>query len=441
MLDRDRIDGWLERIAAEAGTPAYVYFTEGIAARIADLRAAFGGRFALSYAVKANPNPALLAWLADRIEALDVSSIGEYRLAAAAGWDPARASFTGPGKRGPDLREAIATGIGELIVESPREAATADRIAAGLGLVQAVLVRIAPSRVPKGFGDQMAGRPSAFGIDIEDVHRDLPQILALDHLRVVGFHIYSGTQCLKPEALVENYRTFLEIFSDLCGQYSVRPRKLVFGSGLGIRYHENDQPLDLGAVAGGIASDLDAFCNRPGNRGVQLVLELGRYLVGEAGYFLTRVVGVKESRGARIAICDGGMNNHLPASGHFGMVIHRNYPMHKVGGGGRDREGRHRRAALHVHRPHRVRRDAAPPGARRSSGRPQQRRLWPDRESAALHRPSGAAGTACRRRHALGRQLAEVLQRPAGPTCTAGGRWSGLEPSRRGAHEAKPPLR
>jgi diaminopimelate decarboxylase len=333
MLDRESLDGWLERIAAEAGTPAYVYFTEAIAARITDLRAAFGGRFALSYAVKANPNPALLAWLADRVEALDVSSIGEYRLAAAAGWNPGRASFTGPGKRGPELREAIATGIGELIVESPREAATADRIAGGLGLVQDVLVRIAPSRVPKGFGDQMAGRPSAFGIDIEDVDRDLPQILALDHLRVVGFHIYSGTQCLKPEALVENYRTFLATFSDLCGRYAVRPRKLVFGSGLGIRYHESDQTLDLGAVATGIEPDLDAFCNRPGNEGVQLVLELGRYLVGEAGYFLTRVVGVKESRGARIAICDGGMNNHLPASGHFGMVIHRNYPMHKVGGG------------------------------------------------------------------------------------------------------------
>ena len=98
MLDRDRIDGWLERIAAEAGTPAYVYFTEAIAARIADLRAAFGGRFALSYAVKANPNPALLAWLADRIEALDVSSIGEYRLAAAAGWDPAPCQLHRPRK-------------------------------------------------------------------------------------------------------------------------------------------------------------------------------------------------------------------------------------------------------------------------------------------------------------------------------------------------------
>jgi diaminopimelate decarboxylase len=328
------LDAWLERAAAEVGTPAYVYFTEPIAARIADLRAAFAGRFALSYAVKANPNPALLTWLGDRIESLDVSSIGELRLAAGAGWDPGRLSFTGPGKRDAELGEAIAAGLGELVVESPREARAADRIAAALGRVQQVLVRIAPARVPRGFGDQMAGRPSPFGIDVEDADRDLPGILALPHLRVAGFHIYSGTQCLRPEALVENYRTFIATFADLCERHDIRPRRLVFGSGLGIRYHEHDAALDLAAVAAGIAPDLDGIGARPRFRDARLVLELGRYLVGEAGYFLTRVISVKESRGARIAICDGGMNGHLPASGHFGMVIHRNYPMHRVGGGG-----------------------------------------------------------------------------------------------------------
>lgn len=334
MTDRHHLDVWLARVAAEAGTPAYVYFLDTVAARIHALRAAFGHRFSLSYAVKANPNPALLAWLASRIEALDVSSIGEYRLGAAAGWAPARTSFTGPGKREHELREAIATGIGELVVESTAEARAADRIAAELGIVQDVLVRIAPARVPKGFGDQMAGRPSPFGIDVEDVDRDLPLILAADHLRIVGFHIYAGTQCLRAESLVETYRTFIGIFSDLCERYVIRPRKLVFGSGLGIRYHENDQPLDLGAVAQGITADLDALRAAPRTADTELVLELGRYLVGEAGYFVTRVTAVKVSRNVRIAICDGGMNDHLPASGHFGMVIHRNYPMHKVGGNG-----------------------------------------------------------------------------------------------------------
>ncbi len=334
MDARAATDDRLRQVARTVGTPAYVYVTPMIEARIARLRAAFGARFALGYAAKCNPNPALLEWLRPRVELLDVSSIGELRLGLRAGWEAARASFTGPGKREAELREAIGAGIGELVLESIREAALADRIARDLGRIQDVLIRIAPARVPKGFGDHMAGRPCAFGIDLEQTEAEIPQILALTHLRVRGLHIYSGTQCLRPEAICENYRIFLGIFRTICEDHDLLPDKLVFGSGLGIPYHDTDTPLDLEAAAAGIADELDAFRREPRFAGTALVLELGRYLVGEAGYFLTRVVSVKASRGSRIGICDGGMNNHLPASGHFGMVIHRNYSMHRVGGGG-----------------------------------------------------------------------------------------------------------
>lgn len=327
------VDEWLRRAADQYGTPSFVYIASAIEARIEKLRTAFDSRFQLSYAVKSNPNPALLEWLKDRIELLDVSSIGEFRLGVRAGWGPSRASFTGPGKREFELREAINGGIGELIVESVREAVAADRIAAELGLVQDIMVRIAPTRVPKGFGDHMAGRPCAFGVDQEDIHSDLPKILKLANLRLVGLHIYSGTQCLKPPAIVENYQNFLAIFRDVCGHYDLRPAKLVFGSGLGIPYHDEDVALDLDAVAAGIVADLDGLRAETRFSDTQLILELGRYLVGEAGYFLTKVVSIKQSRGTRIGVCDGGMNNHLPASGNFGMVVPRNYSMHKLGGG------------------------------------------------------------------------------------------------------------
>jgi len=327
------VDETLRSVARAFGTPSFVYLAPEIEDRAALLRAAFGGRFALSYAVKSNPNQGLLAWMKDHVEFLDVSSIGELRIGLRAGWEASRASFTGPGKRDFELKEAIEAGIGELVVESVREAVAADRIAGALGRVQDVMVRLAPSRVPKGFGDQMAGRPSAFGIDVETMHDELPRILALANLRVMGLHIYSGTQCLKADAIVENYRTFVGIFREVAERYGLACEKLVFGSGLGIPYHNGDVPLDLAAVAQGIAPELDALKSEPRFAGVRLMLELGRYLVGEAGYFLTRVISVKDSRGSRIGICDGGMNNHLPASGHFGMVIHRNYAMHKVGGG------------------------------------------------------------------------------------------------------------
>jgi len=334
MLARADIDAWLQRVADEVGTPAFVYFADPIEARAQSLKAAFERRFALSYAVKSNPNAALLHWLKGRVEYLDVSSIGEFHAGVRAGWDPRRLSFTGPGKRDFELKQAIEGGIGEIIVESVREALAADRIAAALGRTQDILVRIAPTRVPKGFGDHMAGRPCAFGVDQEDVPTDLPKILALPHLRCAGFHIYSGTQCLKPAAIVENYRNFLDIFEQVCSQHDLTPRKLVFGSGLGIPYHEGDVPLDLNQVAQDTLAALDGFCAQARFAGTELILELGRYLVGEAGLFLTRVVSVKESRGTRIGICDGGMNNHLPASGNFGMVVPRNYAMHKVGGEG-----------------------------------------------------------------------------------------------------------
>lgn len=325
------LDYHLTEAAGRFGTPSYVYFTEIAEARLADLQSAFGRWFAISYAVKSNPNPALLDWIRGRVEYLDVSSGGELGLARQAGWDPARISFTGPAKRELELRGAISAGIGELVVESLREAQLADSLAAELGLVQPVVIRISPDRVPKGFGDQMAGRPSPFGIDIEDAPSSLQAISGMPNLQVIGLHIYSGTQCLKPEAICENWRIFIEIFGKLCAGIDLTPKKLIFGSGLGIPYHPGDVPLHLSAITENIRGDLDEFSSQARFSRTRFVLELGRYLIGPAGYFLTRVVSVKQSRGTRIAICDGGLNANLAASGHFGMIIRRNYTMHRVG--------------------------------------------------------------------------------------------------------------
>ncbi len=326
------LDRHLAEAAARFGTPAYVYATDVVEERLAHLRAHLGRWFAVSFAVKSNPNPALLGWMRDRLDYLDISSGGELALGREAGWDAARISFTGPAKREAELRAAIEAGLGELVLESLREARLADAVAAELGRVQPVLVRLAPARVPKGFGDQMAGRPSPFGVDVEDAAEILPQIAALPNLRIIGLHIYSGTQCLKPEAICENWRIFMQVFRDTCAALDLRPEKLIFGAGLGIPYHPGDNALDLAAIAAEIGPELDAFRAEPRLADARLVLELGRYLVGPAGWFVTRVLSVKQSRGTRIAICDGGLNDNLAASGNFGMVLRRNYVMHRVGG-------------------------------------------------------------------------------------------------------------
>ncbi|WP_242007853.1 type III PLP-dependent enzyme [Paracoccus sulfuroxidans] len=332
MTDLARIDAVLGAAAERFDTPSYVYLTDLIEDRLADLQQAFGRWFALSYAVKSNPNPGLLDWLRERIDYLDISSGGEFTLAARAGWQAERISFTGPAKRRDELQAVIAADLGELVIESLREARLANEIAAASGRRQIVVVRLSPDRVPKGFGDHMAGRPSPFGIDIEEAPDALAEIAAMPHLRLAGLHIYSGTQSLKPAAICENWRIFMQIFRDTCAALDLRPEKLIFGSGLGIPYHPGDQALNLSEIAAEIGPELDAFRAEPRFADTRLVLELGRHLVGEAGFFVTRVISVKESRGSRIAICDGGLNANLAASGNFGMVLRRNYVMHRVGG-------------------------------------------------------------------------------------------------------------
>lgn len=320
----------LRRVAHRHGTPCFVYFAEEIESRIDLVRRAFGDRLRLSYAVKSNPHSAILGLLGRRIGSLDISSIGEMYRGIAAGWSPGRMSFTGPAKRPFELEEAVRNGVGLMICESEDEIRDLDRIAAAAGRVQEYLVRVAPATLPRGFGVSMSGKPSQFGIDEDLVPGTIERTRGLRHARLVGFHAYAGTQCLNVDALVANLVNCADFFTRFSALAGIEPRAFIFGSGFGIPYHEGMQPLDLAAVAAGVVPRLDALRSDPRLAKTELVLELGRYLVGEAGVFLTSVLRVKESRGVTVGICDGGMNHHLGACGHLGSVLHRNYRMRNL---------------------------------------------------------------------------------------------------------------
>lgn len=322
----------LRRVADEFGTPCYVYFMDQVRDRVAGVRAAFGDRFRISFAVKSNPNHGLLQRMLGVVDALDVSSVGEVARAMAAGWAPGQLGFTGPGKTAAELQAAVQASVGEMIVESQAEAELLDAIAGRAGRRQRILVRIAPRKVPRGFGLNMSGKPSQFGIDEEAIDPALEAIQALPHLELCGFHIYSGTQCLKAEAIVENFAIFIDVFTRVCRTHRVTPQRLIFGAGFGIPYYENDTPVELAAIAEGTNARLDALKADTEFSGTELMLESGRYLVGEAGVYLTRVVRKKHSRGTDICICDGGMHHHLAAAGHLGSVVQRNYQIFKITG-------------------------------------------------------------------------------------------------------------
>jgi len=330
LSEQDVIRDVLPKVARDFGTPCYVYIMDLVRARVARVRSAFGNRFRIRYAVKSNPNLALLRRLKGVVDSVDVSSGGEVGCALEAGWDAPQIGFTGPGKSERELLRSIDAALGEVVVESTDEAELLNRLAARRARRRRIVVRIAPSRMPRGFGVNMSGKPTQFGIDEEDIDAALDAITRLPHLSVDGLHIYSGTQCLHPDALVENFRIFIELFRRVCRAHDLQPQILIFGSGIGIPYYETDAPVDLEAVGAVINPDLDALRSEARFSSAELALETGRYLVGEAGFYLTRVVRMKHSRGTDICICDGGMNHHLAAAGHLGTVLQRNYRMLKL---------------------------------------------------------------------------------------------------------------
>jgi diaminopimelate decarboxylase len=320
----------LRRAAERVGTPCYVYFADRIVARIHELTDAFGGRFALSYAVKANPNRQLLRALEPHLPWLDVSSAGELETGLTCGYDASRLSFSGPGKTRYELSRAVDAHCGQIVVESLAEARELDQLARMRGKPANILLRINPLHVPRGFGVNMAGRPSQFGVDEEQLDSALADIQRLKGLSLAGFHIYAGSQCLDAGSIAENLTGYIDIFAQAAEACDRPPRHLVFGAGIGIAYSEGQQAVNLAEVAERVNPAFDRMRHNPRLAEAACALELGRYLVGEAGYFLTRIVRRKTSRNKHIGVCDGGMNHHLAASGHFGSVIHRNYPIFKV---------------------------------------------------------------------------------------------------------------
>ncbi len=308
-------DDW----AAEAGTPVFVYDAGIIAARVARFRAAFPG-VDLHYAIKANPLPALLDAVAPLVDGLDVASAGELVRALAV--KPAETiSFAGPGKRDAELEAAITSGA-TINLESEGEAARALSVADRLGRPPRLAVRVNPDVELRGSGMRMGGRPSPFGIDAHRVPALVRTLLAAG-ADWRGFHVYAGSQALDARAIADTQAATIALAARLSEEAGAAPPLVNLGGGFGVPYFAGDTPLDVEAVG---AAHADTW--RPAVlTDTRFAIELGRWLVAEAGVYLTRVVDVKESGGETFVIVDGGLNHQLAASGNFGTVVRRNYPL------------------------------------------------------------------------------------------------------------------
>src|SRR6185437_8975727 len=314
----------LSRLAAQVGrTPFYVYDRRVIDAKVAALRAALPTDVQIHYAIKANPMPAVVAHLASKVDGLDVASAGELRVALDSAMDPRNISFAGPGKREAELEQSVAAGI-LVNVESFREIGLLARILHLQHLPARVAVRVNPDFELKSSGMKMGGGPKQFGIDAEEVPRALVEI-GKAGLAFEGFHIFSGSQNLRAEAICEAQTKAFELAERLAQAAPMPVRTLNLGGGLGIPYFPGERPVDLGPIGANLA----ALAQRRAGilSAATLVIELGRYLVGEAGLYVCRVIDRKISRGEVFLVTDGGLHHHLAASGNFGQVLRKNYPV------------------------------------------------------------------------------------------------------------------
>lgn len=316
----------LAALAARHGTPYFLYDLDAALAHLARLIARLPAAASILYAMKANANARVLECLRGRVGGLDVSSIGEVRLARAAGHAAAAMSFAGPGKTDDELREALALGVGLISVESPGELQRLSVHARQLGRRAAITLRINPAHIPNAFMMKMGGQASQFGIAEEELEQPLRAALADPALELHGLHVYAGTQCLDAAAILENVRATLALVARLAGEHAFTPRVVNLGGGFGIPYFAGQEPLEVDPLAeqlGELLAQVQA--TEPRFAATRFLLELGRYLIGPYGIYVARVVEVKATRGKRFAILDGGMNHCFAATGNFGQLVKKNY--------------------------------------------------------------------------------------------------------------------
>lgn len=310
-------------VTEAGGTPLFVYSRDLLDRRMVELRAAFPERLAIHFAVKANPFAPVVDHMAGLVDGFDIASGGELKLLLDAGIDPALVSFAGPGKRDAELTAAIEAGA-TLNLESENEAHRALAIAERLGRAPRLAIRVNPPFELRGSGMKMGGGAKPFGLDAERVPA-LARAIISAGADWRGLHIFPGSQALDAVAIAETQANVLDLADRLARGIGAPLPKLNMGGGLGIPYFHGDTPVDIAAIGNELArrfDDLPETLSR-----TRLCIELGRYLVGEAGVYLATIVDRKVSQGETYLVTDGGLHHQLAASGNFGTVVRRNYPV------------------------------------------------------------------------------------------------------------------
>lgn len=317
----------VSELAELVSTPFYAYSGDAVVQRIRRLREVLGGDTEIFYSLKANPSLGLCQIIASEGVGAELASIGELLLAKKAGFTPENIIFAGPGKTQEELETSIAMGISAINAESEGEIERIAEIAERLGVRANVAFRVNPNASLKGAQMRMGGGPQQFGIDEELLPAVVERFAGNPHIQFTGVHVYAGTQMTDPEAILANCKNTLQLGRSVSERLEQPLRELDFGGGFAVPYFENSNDFDLDTFAAGYRELIAEAKNDPAFEGTRFIIELGRYLVAEAGVYVTRVVDVKWSRGKKFIVTDGGMNHHITATGNFGQVFRKSYPV------------------------------------------------------------------------------------------------------------------
>lgn len=316
----------IEKLAAAHGTPSYLYDADVLLSQFQRLRRALPMPIEIYYSIKANPHPSVISVFVQQGAGCEIASGGEYALARRAGAPANRIVFAGPGKGREELEFVVSRGIGEIHLESFEEIKTLEQIAKRAQTTVDVSIRINPSAAMGG-GLLMGGQPTAFGFEEESLRDVLQEVSLCAHLKLRGIHLYTGTQILDAELLLQHWQHAIELgkqVSDFTGQ----PISTIdLGGGLGIPYFAHEKELDLDTLSKGARQLIDAARADARIAQARFVVEPGRFLAGPAGIYVASVRSVKNCRGTTFVVLDGGMNHHLAASGNLGQVVRRDYPI------------------------------------------------------------------------------------------------------------------
>jgi diaminopimelate decarboxylase len=312
-----------ELVEEAGGTPLFVYDNNIVGAQVARFKGAMADGIALHYSVTANPYEPLLEFLGRYVDGFRIVSGGELKLLQTAGLAGIPIDFAGPGKRDSELEAAIKADA-TISVESESEAARAIRAAEKVGIRPKISVRVTPPFAIEEGRVSIGSRPSPFGVDADRVPLLVRGLLEAG-VDWRGLHMFGGTQCLDAEALAEVHRVTVAHAGEIADAIGEPLPELNLGSGFDIACRPGETPLDIDHVATALNRTL---CEAPPMLATtNFTIELGRWLVGEAGVYLTRVLDRTESCGHTFLTTDGGGHHLIGATGSLGERGVINYPI------------------------------------------------------------------------------------------------------------------